>query len=323
MTDYDAARAALKSVEDALLTSAREADEAQAALAGARRDAASHEAALKAELADARKKIAVLEGKLVTPRAMLVGGSIADPKLGQLAVQRTFSPDVPGTRPKRDGVIVHSYKRGTPAQREAWLVSAINRDALGYHHEPEDDIEKGTLKPADYVRGAIALCESIRDGGHIGRKRPHLTFMQWSLNPASKREKLMASLLTEDVLAAMRETQGVLGWDVYSDQKNGAPLRTAEGMYGPPARRSAELGLPWAVSETGAKQDGTTNGKAHAEFWTEVFAYLRSDAVPTPEWFCAWNRVDFAGTFSFDVAAVPEVLAVWKREVAASVTANR
>lgn len=269
-------------------------------------------ASIKAELTSVCEELKVIKaGQKAPKRSIVVGASIADPRLGPLPMWRSYDQLL--RRPSPTQRVAHSYKVGG-GERE-WLSAACAGSSLARIHEPENDIEKGTLTAAQWVKANLEMLQAFRDV-----KRPDLTptitFMGYSLSKMSGRAKMLQELLHPEVVAGLKELKGVLSWDVYAGEKG---KRSPANMFAIPAAFANDLGLRWAVSETGIRQDAETDGAALALQWQEIFDYLK--ALPSPPvWFLAWNRkpLDPTAEFSFAVQEIPEVAAVWKREMARS-----
>ncbi len=230
----------------------------------------------------------------------VVGASIDDPALGPLPIQRVFRDRI-GTAPTRKDVL--SFRTWDDAAVHSFVRNAPAGTVLVWMHEPEDEIEHGKYSAAAYADRVIALTEVIKQEGRVGQVHPASILMRWTLSPHSGRAGMLSAMLSPQVLAALRSTDGVLAWDSYGGAKGG---RAPEDMYGVPAAWSAAHGMPWAITETGVNH-------SDAAFWQHAFHYLDTMANP-PRYFLAWNPTNHNGGV-FAIQKQPAVAAVWRAQI--------
>lgn len=231
----------------------------------------------------------------------VVGASVESPALGPLPIQRVFRQKI-GAAPDRKDVL--SFRTWDDAAVHSFVKHAPNGTVLVWMHEPEDEIKAGKYSAAAYADRVVALTNVIKAEGRVGQVHPATILMRWTLSPHSGRADMLATMLSPRVLTALRSTGGLLAWDSYGGPKGG---RTPDDMYGVPAAWSAAHGLPWAITETGAR--GST-----AAFWQSAFHYL--DTMPNPpRYFLAWNPTDHNGG-QFAIQRQPAVAAVWRTQIA-------
>lgn len=223
-----------------------------------------------------------------------VGASILAPNLGPGLVDRTFVTRLDHL-PRGRVLSVTFTAFDEPAVRAA-VRSLPDGSTIDYWHEPEDDVERGTLSPEVWAARTVRLAQIVREEQRIGQVQPSAVFMRWSIDPHSHREAVMGRLATPAVLGALRDSGGFIGWDVYAGARS---HRTPDEMYGVGAQWAAERGLRWGVTETGY-QTTDANAAAAAEHWRASFAYVAGGQVPSPPVvFLAWNPPDRnAGVFA-------------------------
>lgn len=230
----------------------------------------------------------------------VVGASVDSPALGTLPIQRVFRDRI-GTAPDRKDVL--SFRTWDDAAVHSFVRHAPAGTVLVWMHEPEDEIKAGKYSAAAFAGRVLALTEVIRQEGRVGQVHPATVLMRWTLSQQSGRADMLSTMLSPQVLTALRNTGGLLAWDSYGGPKGG---RTPEDMYGVPAAWSAAHGMPWAITETGSNHSDAT-------FWRNAFHYLDTMGNP-PRYFLAWNPTDRNGGV-FAIQRQPAVAAVWRDQI--------
>lgn len=199
-----------------------------------------------------------------------------------------------------------SWKKWDDTQVRTFIDS-LPKDRLTivtYFHEPEDNVEDGSLKIEDWRARTIKLCQIIKDAGRVGQVRPAVILMAWSANPVSKRH--VSDFATPEVTQALVDAKGIWGWDDYLNGSN-----DFKADFTNLARISASYGLPWGVFETGVDLKPSPDMKALAAFWPRVFAYLGSGQVTPPVAFLYWNANTANHSYAIDV--YPALMDAWKQ----------
>lgn len=199
------------------------------------------------------------------------------------------------------------------------LIAACPTDRvtyLTYFHEPEDNIDAARLSLAVWQARQVRLCELIQAAGRVGQVIPTVILMAWTSDPRSTHK--VADYASSEVVTALKQTKGVWGWDSYLTDLTGSNVTTIfdyKTIYARLAKVSADLGLPWAVFETGIITDGRAGDPAAiGQAWRDVFTFLGSGAVPAPVCFLYWNQggAGPAG-LTFVVDDKPAILGAWKQ----------
>lgn len=232
----------------------------------------------------------------------MVGASVPADDLGPLPVQRLFRSDI-GAAPSFVSVV--SFTRWDDAAVHAFVRDAVPGTAIAFLHEPEQEIAHGKMSTGEWSDRAVQLAQIVQEEGRVGQVHPTTVLMRWTLAPESHRQAMLASLVTPAVVAAFRAADGVLGFDAYAGPRNN---RTPQDMYGVAAAWAADLGLPWAILETGTRLDDPAR-------WRDTFAYLDAMPVP-PRYFLAWNPAD-RNRGVYAIQNQPEVAAIWRAAMAA------
>ena len=217
----------------------------------------------------------------------LVGASTPHERLGQLDLERVFRAELgsPGPRPTATTFTV--WDEGAV---RAWVRAAPPGSAVDFWHEPENDPQ--AMPASLWAQRARQLADIVVQEQRVGQVTPAATLMAWTLDPRAGRQDLLDTLLSAEVLQALRDAGGVLGWDSYAGPAAG---RTPEQMFAAAAQFSTDHDLPWAVMETGARQSEPNPDAAVA--WHDRFLCLAGDLAghqiaATPRWVLAWNPTD-------------------------------
>jgi hypothetical protein len=226
------------------------------------------------------------------------GGSnaemLASQKLyGGFDIWRSFWPGLPNGWSKYEGfngsAINVSFKADPKdvlagrhdAALTAWFSSApVDKQIYWtYFHEPEDDIERGSMSAADY-RAAWNHVMGLADS--TGKRNLHATLvlMAWSTKAVSKRN--VADYFPSDNDASChaapstcRSRIEVMAWDGYSPSL-GAPNEVFDGAVAATKSRSKSF----AVAETGYDQDKGATPERYAAWLPTLADYLQQhDAV--------------------------------------------
>jgi hypothetical protein len=220
----------------------------------------------------------------------------------RLPVVRVFDPDTLPATWAADGrlsalpvgtVVVLSFKTGTPAAVTAFLKTRPAGQVVyvSYHHEPEDDVENGSLALADYRAAWAAYGPAIRAAGCI----PTLILMDWTLNPSSNR-----NWRSYYVVGAV----DCIAWDSYNPGRKQKPpgyTDYAAKIIPPIKAVSAETGLPWGLGEYGSPIIGIDTDRVA---WVRATRQVLADGGAL--WACWWdvNKPDFDNTASNPVMQV-------------------
>ena len=137
-----------------------------------------------------------------------------------------------------------------------------------YYHEPEDNIERGEFKLADY-KAAWARVVAIANAAHNPDLHSTLILMSWDLEKASHRN-------WKDYLPGGRIIS-TLGWDAYpvGSATNVHPQLTSPTAFmGPAIAAARSVGLPYGFPEFGLS---TANGRPG--WLKEVGKYIMSSGA--------------------------------------------
>ena len=137
-----------------------------------------------------------------------------------------------------------------------------------YYHEPEDNIERGEFKLADY-KAAWARVVSIANAAHNPDLHSTLILMSWDLEKASHRN-------WKDYLPG-GGIISTLGWDAYpvgSATNVNPQLTSPTAFMGPAIAASKSVGLPYGFPEFGLS---TANGRPG--WLQEVGKYIMSSGA--------------------------------------------
>lgn len=311
LKSFLAALSAVVDQRDALLTQVANLSQQNIAAAADQASAQAQIAALNQQVAALNAQVVDLTAQLaqyqppVPKRTYVVGASIADPVLGVLPIQRTYSSGTKMADPPADKPTIYSCKVLDQAALTSFVTRALKGQVIALYHEPEDNIEGHNLTIATWLKMQRALFQTIKDCGRVGEVIPAVIFMGWSVE---NRKDMLAQMFVPDVVADLKALNGFIGWDRYSGSKTGAaPTVTPEQMLAGPAAFAEALGLDWAITETGTFQDATSKDVEHAAWWQSVFDYLDSLTNP-PRYFVGWNNA----SSNFAIQKLPAVVAVWR-----------
>jgi len=149
-----------------------------------------------------------------------------------------------------------------------WFADApTDRDIYwSYYHEPEDNIAKGEFTAADY-RAAWKHLVTLADTADNPRLSATLILMGWSLEPGSGRD-------WKDYFPGS-DVIDVLAWDTYNDiHADPDSYLSPEELFGKSVAANKEVGLPFAIAETGSDLVPGDDGTGRAAWITEVADYL-------------------------------------------------
>lgn len=136
-----------------------------------------------------------------------------------------------------------------------------------YLHEPEDDIEKGTITLAQYKANWVRLAPVMREYG----MRPMSILMAWTLMEPSGRNPADYDL--------PKGTVSFAGYDAHiRDQKK--PKYLAALLK----KEAKRVGLPWVIPETSVSRADPLAVKR-----MKLFMKLMREAPDPPRFVCYWN----------------------------------
>ena len=161
---------------------------------------------------------------------------------------------------------------------------------LSWHHEPEND----ALDKAAYRSTWATLGPAIRAAGCI----PMLILMGWTASPGSGRDY-------RDWYSA--GAVDAIGWDAYNPGNKNTLYTDPSKITADLQRIAAETGLPWGITETGAKDFGVVDGQTRAQWAAAFAAELRKDGAVVALW---WDQANAAGTF--DVRLDDATATAWR-----------
>ena len=224
----------------------------------------------------------------------------ADRTFGPLRMVRVFYPGLPpawgGSRSDIvNRTVVVSFKahpREVNAGRHdarlaAWFAS-VPRDYdvyWAYFHEPENDVESGSFKPADY-KAAWRRIAGLANRAGNPKLINTIILMCFTLNPGSGRD-FNAYYPGSDLV----ET---LGWDCYNHATKHNKYVPPDDIYGRMIRKSRELGKPWGIAETGSTKIRGDTGAGRAAWLRSMSQYLNAQR---PLWVTYYNQVVGGGDF--------------------------
>lgn len=206
---------------------------------------------------------------------------------------RTFKAHGSGLPDVNDGDIQVAIQRGGdvavshkdwPARADLKAKMQGFRDALAgtgqrvywaYYHEPEDNVENGSLNITVWQDRQVEAAEVAAEVDPNGDVLLFGTIlMSWTLNPNSGRDYL--DYLTPAVTAAI----DFAGWDAYGGPHAAdGPDRAPVDVMGNPAEASASVGLPWGIFETGLRNNTYTDDQPHAAWYAECIDICRSPSA--------------------------------------------
>lgn len=200
---------------------------------------------------------------------------------GRLGVVRTFFPGLPQRwsavkSNTGDTRLVVSF-RVPPAQvlsgrydRELrqWFADAPRNHVTrwSYWHEPEDDAERGALRP-DAYRQAWRHIDALARSAHNPKLRSTLILMCWTVNSHSGRD-------WRDFYPGAR-TIDVMAFDCYSTFTPDGNYRSPGKMIGPAYRLSKRLGEDFGIAELGTVKVRNDYGRGRAQWLHQCARWLR------------------------------------------------
>ncbi len=165
-----------------------------------------------------------------------------------------------------------------------WFGSAPQavRTYWTYWHEPEDDVEAGSLPLAGY-RAAWRHLRTLANQADNPRLRATLVLMCWTLNPSARRN-------WRDYYAGRRTIQ-VLGWDCYNAGHRQGVYGDPATMLRPASRLARRIGKPWGIAELGSVliaggqgvRTGTVAEGGRRVLSASIMQSLSPTAIPTSE----------------------------------------
>jgi beta-glucanase (GH16 family) len=180
-------------------------------------------------------------------------------------------------------------------------------------HEPEDNIENGTLSLSAWHAMLQDMRAIIDDEGKTGVVRLWVCLMAWTIDPASGRN------VDTIVPQSIADILDGLSWDAYL--KTNTPT-----VYNNCALTSKRKGLPWAIWETG--RVNTTPDADLKATYKHAIEFARDprghgvDADPA-EMVLLWNSQVDATAPDFRIDALPLTVAYFKEQTANTWDANQ
>jgi hypothetical protein len=161
----------------------------------------------------------------------------------------------------------------------AWFEAApVERDTFWvYHHEPEDEIERGEFTAEEFVDAwrRVARLAAAADNPRL---RATLVLMCWTVNARSGRDWRSYVPQSGEV--------DVLAWDCYAKGTDADSYAEPIELLEPARRASRAVGASWAIAEVGARtRPGRERDRAA---WIEdVAGYAVSHDARFVTWFDA------------------------------------
>jgi hypothetical protein len=161
----------------------------------------------------------------------------------------------------------------------AWFEAApVERDTFWvYHHEPEDEVERGAFKAQEFVDAwrHVARLAAAADNPRL---HATLVLMCWTVNARSGRDWRSYVPQTGEV--------EVLAWDCYAKGNDSASYAKPIELLEPARRASTAAGASWAIAEVGAQTRPGT-GRDRAAWMEDVGGYAASHGARFVTWFDA------------------------------------
>lgn len=155
------------------------------------------------------------------------------------------------------------------ARLRSWFRAAPNDIPIfwTYFHEPEENVEKGQVKAADY-RAAWQRIVAIERETCEPNLHSTLILMDWTVDPRSGRNfyDYYPGSAYIDVLA----------WDPYNPWQNNTTYRSPALIFDKLIAVSAREGKPFAIAETGSILMGGDQGAQRAAWLKDMASYLSS-----------------------------------------------
>jgi hypothetical protein len=225
-----------------------------------------------------------------------------DQEFGGLEAVRLFDPGLPASwtsarakatagrtviisfRPMPADVLSGKYD----AELKAFFTQAPSNQTIywSYIHEPEPLIDNGTFT-ADQYRRAWQRIASFADAACKPNMHATLILTGWTADPGSKRS--VSTYYAGDGVI------DVIGWDPYNGvhDANRDYYPSASQMYANVVARSAEMGKPFAIAETGSRLVPGDSGAGRAAWLTEMGTYLRQHGAVYATYFNSTRDADW------------------------------
>jgi hypothetical protein len=153
-----------------------------------------------------------------------------------------------------------------------------------YWHEPEDDIERGSLNAAAYRR-AFTHIERLSDRAHNFRLRSTLILMCWTAEKNSGRS--VRTYYPGDAVI------DVMAWDCYNAGHRANRYRAPRELFRPAYRASRLRSNNFAVAELGSVVVNGDTGARRARWLHTVAHYLRRHGASFCTYFDSNVGVDY------------------------------
>jgi hypothetical protein len=243
----------------------------------------------------------------------------ADRTIGPLRSVRVFYPGLPpawgGSRTDQvNRTVIVSFKAHPrdinsgkyDSRLAAWFASVPRQYDVfwAYWHEPENDVERGAFKPADF-RAAWRRVAGLANRAGNPRLVNTVILMCFTVAQGSRRDfndYYPGSDLVE-----------TLGWDCYSHAPKTGKYLPAENIYGKAIAKSRSLGKPWGIAETGSTKIKGDAGSGRAAWIRSISTYLNDQR---PLWVTYFNQS--LGGGDFRLTDTPSMQA-WKAWCSAAV----
>jgi hypothetical protein len=232
-----------------------------------------------------------------------------DASLGKLGVVRVFYRRMPkpwpGKAPGRDVIVSFRLEpsRVLAGEYDAYMRKWFATVPIGLnvywtnYHEPEDEIEAGKFKAADY-RASFERLNRLADESPNPRLKSTVVLMSWSARPASGRKwrSYVPDPASVDVLA----------WDIYNRRRDVYPDPVA--LLEAAQHDSETIGKPFAIAELASVLARGDKGSGRAEWLKAMGAFAEQhDAAFVSYFDVLWNN----GKDDFRLLDAPSMNA-WK-----------
>lgn len=153
-----------------------------------------------------------------------------------------------------------------------------------YWHEPEDDIEAGSLDAGQY-RAAWQHLDALADQANNPRLRATLVLMCWTMEKNSHRN--WRDYYPGDSVI------DVLGFDCYNAGYRSGRYRAPSELFGPARQAATEAGKRWGVAEMGSVVVSGDNGTGRANWLQDSASWLRANGARFASYFDSDVGVDY------------------------------
>lgn len=172
---------------------------------------------------------------------------------------------------------------------------------VALHHEPEDDVARGTFTAAQFVAATAHLAPVVRAAGGI----PTTILMAYTLQAGSGRNWHDYYTPAVDVLA----------WDAYNTSANAKvpAYRVPDTMVSPVVAVAQETGKPFGWAELGSPCiSGDADCTGRGAWLTQVGGAMTSAGA---SFLTYWNRSALSGASDYALRDAPSISA-WRQLIA-------